>query len=39
MNGDDDLSTCNDTEDEKWDEKFMSRLGQQTEDRGRDSRK
>ena len=32
MNGDDDLSTCNDTEDGKWDEIFMSQLGQQTED-------
>lgn len=28
----DDLSTCNDTEDGKWDEIFMSQLGQQTED-------
>ena len=32
MNGDDDLSTCNDTEDGKWDEIFMSQLAQQTED-------
>ena len=32
MNRDDDLSTCNDTEDEKWDENFISQLGQLTED-------
>ena len=32
VNGDDDLSTCNDTEDEKWDEDFISQLGQPTED-------
>lgn len=32
LNGDDDLSTCNDTEDEKSDENFMSRLAQQTKD-------
>ena len=32
VNRDDGLSTCNDTEDEKWDENFISQLGQPTED-------
>ena len=31
LNGDDNLATCNDTEDEKWDEHFMSRLGEDSE--------
>ena len=32
VNGDDDLATCNDTEDEKWDENFMSQLTEDSEE-------